>query len=801
MALTLPDAFKNKNIVQNWLFQLHYDDESAFIGTSFYDTTVTNVFYRGVVLNKPSIRESINLEQSKSRTGNVTLTLANFSYLGDDFSAELYGTRKYLNRLLKIYIQPNRVTALSDCLLIYTGKVKSISHTVDTIKLNIEAKRPWDGIEIPSTKTSKNNYYPVSYGDYRPNASLSSTTSVSITTSASSSTDDFRLRKTLYPIPVEEIRGETVFALTGEWTQTSKAWAHYYEKSLDKFIPLANHASTYTTVDAANESYGDGYATRFHKNLLRSTLFKPTSRVSSGTGWASNDNAFNSDVIDTSTYTEFSVETNAFTDEDAADIKFSIPQLTGVPNALSVYFIVKGLCSFSKTSGSGEIRIELINNTYTNEDIAGHFTFTDTGSNNETMVAGTGGNTDVSSAAFISSGDSIHTNWASSGDGWGEDLIVRIKEELQSGTLDGTYSLDFRLYDVFLQATTKLDYAPVIEYKGFWAGSTSYAKNDGVTYEDINYMALTAHTSTDDTDTGTGRPNTADTTAWSPIPQTSGKSEAAKQLDDIKYVYSGADGLPDNGWNSSAAITEIHEAHRDILHRFTSYTNSNTPTNWGSGTNINSIKDWQIRYWINEPTLLINVLEKLQYEGGFIFRFNGQNAGEYVFIPDSISTDHTLGTEDLSSLDISLTDVSKVVARMDIDYRKHPATGGYQTSVSASNSTAISDLLIGTNENKKTIRLDAYVGDASGENDIPTAATSNPNDDWYSYYDQILGSQKIIVKAEVVNPAFYGIDVGDFVAFSDMPVDPFGLSWSGKDFIVTGVTRQIGKLKCEFREV
>ena len=61
MALTLPDAFKNRNIVQNWLFQLYYDDESAFLGTSFYDTKVDNVFYRGVVLNKPSIRESINL--------------------------------------------------------------------------------------------------------------------------------------------------------------------------------------------------------------------------------------------------------------------------------------------------------------------------------------------------------------------------------------------------------------------------------------------------------------------------------------------------------------------------------------------------------------------------------------------------------------------------------------------------------------------------------------------------------------------------------------------------------------------
>ena len=99
--------------------------------------------------------------------------------------------------------------------------------------------------------------------------------------------------------------------------------------------------------------------------------------------------------------------------------------------------------------------------------------------------------------------------------------------------------------------------------------------------------------------------------------------------------------------------------------------------------------------------------------------------------------------KDLGTLDISLTDINKTITRMNIEYRKHPARNGYVTKVSATNSTAISDLKIGTNENKKTIRLDAYVGDTSSENDIPTASTSNVNDDWYSYYDNIIGNQKL----------------------------------------------------------
>jgi hypothetical protein len=469
--------------------------------------------------------------------------------------------------------------------------------------------------------------------------------------------------------------------------------------------------------------------------MVRKALTKLSERVNSAGGWASNNNILDGEVAETSTYTEYNLSGD-FTNGQSHSIKFVMPQLQGFTSLLQFHYLLSGTCTFITTSGSGQIRIKLIDDTFGGNDTLGYFEFNGAASNNTTLRASPG-DSGISSVALISSGSDRDSAFLADSSGWGADWELQVVHHLQSGTLDGELDGYFRIYDVFIEAILQLDF-----------NNTS---NGGT------------------------------------------KSDAYKFLDDLEYVYCGANGLTDNGWNSNSAITEIHEAHRDLLHRFTSYTNSNTPTNWGSGTNINSIKDWRVRYWINRPVELIKVLEKLQYEGGFIFRFNGQNAGEYIFIPDSISTDHTLGKDDLGSLDISLSDVSKVVARMDIEYRKHPATNGYQTSVSASNSTAISDLLIGTNENKKTIRLDAYVGDASGENDIPTSATSNPNDDWYSYYNQILGSQKIIVKAEVVNLAFYGIDVGDFVAFTDMPVDPFGLSWSGKDFIVTSVTRQLDK--------
>ena len=77
MSLTLTTAFTEKTAIkENWLFQLFYDDESStdFFGVSYYDTTVESVDYKGCVLNKATIRESINLESSTAKTSSVNLT-------------------------------------------------------------------------------------------------------------------------------------------------------------------------------------------------------------------------------------------------------------------------------------------------------------------------------------------------------------------------------------------------------------------------------------------------------------------------------------------------------------------------------------------------------------------------------------------------------------------------------------------------------------------------------------------------------------------------------------------------------
>ena len=66
-----------------------HDDTDAIYWNNFTpialgSTTVDSVYYHGIITNKPSVRESINLVRSTAKVSNVSLGLVNFQYKGDD---------------------------------------------------------------------------------------------------------------------------------------------------------------------------------------------------------------------------------------------------------------------------------------------------------------------------------------------------------------------------------------------------------------------------------------------------------------------------------------------------------------------------------------------------------------------------------------------------------------------------------------------------------------------------------------------------------------------------------------------
>ena len=62
---------------------------------------------------------------------------------------------------------------------------------------------------------------------------------------------------------------------------------------------------------------------------------------------------------------------------------------------------------------------------------------------------------------------------------------------------------------------------PGVNWQDAWSdynssfSATNYYINDGVEYNGSAYICLVAHTSTNDSDTGTGKPDTASSTVWS----------------------------------------------------------------------------------------------------------------------------------------------------------------------------------------------------------------------------------------------------------------------------------------------
>lgn len=247
-----------------------------------------------------------------------------------------------------------------------------------------------------------------------------------------------------------------------------------------------------------------------------------------------------------------------------------------------------------------------------------------------------------------------------------------------------------------------------------------------------------------------------------------------------EYVYIGGDGL-EKSWSSGVA-TKIHEFHRDILHRYLDITTA--PTNYSTLDTARS--SWTARFWEVEPTSAKDILETLQYEGGFIFLLN-QDIPKYIFIPDSVTVDHANVTKSqINKLKISHTGIGDLITKMTINYEKHPAKNEHLTTTTYT-SAERANYNFTTNENVAEVNLDALVGAVSGG--------SNRNDSFTNYYDKITGTLKLLISCDFVDPSLGAkVEVGDFVTFdnSNMDTAPFGGAWTSKNFIVTSVNRKLG---------
>ncbi|MBT7349842.1 hypothetical protein HN803_03540 [candidate division WWE3 bacterium] len=703
MSLTLPttgydDQVKLGNIVENWIMQVGFDDfpttATDFLPISLHPTTIGSVYYHGVVQKSPTVRDSIDLTTSTAKSGNVTLSLNNIQYKGDDLSAELFGgTRNYINRTVKIYSCMPGATALTDCLQVAQLRTVDIKHDDNTITISLVEQRPWDFISFPQFKTTIGQIYePVSFGNFTKNTYSDYATPQYLTALTS---------KAYRPIPLNSTLDAEMRFVNGDQAETgSDGGIAFFDKNLDVFLPVTD-ADTDSTTEDGSETLGCDVT------LKRGFSIKPSSSSTSQTTGdivlANADRAYNGNDAD---YMSLSFDVTAGDQSDRHIELFKLEMPSGDFSQGKMFMTYRVIVTAATDTSNVDIVLSSGVGSFSNTNITSHVA--------KTTITGV---TMTDNSGEISL-----------------DVVFAVGSP---GDLD----VEIRVYELYFEL------------------------------------------------------------------------EELEGDDKATVMFTAGDGLPQSYNGGSGDVTTGLSAHRELLKLFSGYdVADNALFNWNtsfpsSGSlNIEASRitaPWNIRAWDLDPTLLKKYLEQIQYEFGFIFKWRAEGSGSYWFIKNSYSSGDesaTLTEKDVRNLKVSNTSFSELITRMDINYKRHPAENRYISSSPSANTTARTAWNIQTEENIVEVNLDMNV-------DTPaTDQSGDPNDDFYSYYDNIFGDIKLIVECEIVNPKYYNLETGDIVIFNYSIVDPFGYIWDtsstgGKWFMITDLTRSIGSMKIKCREV
>ena len=678
MALSQGSWSPASGMRENWLVQIDDSSGSNKKYYSFFDQTVNSVAYSGRILNKPSIRESINLFGSTSTTSNLSLEIDNTDETTDTL---LFGTNTYLNREVRVYscLESGTVANFNNIPLIYTGRLESMTHNESSVSLSIVAKMPWDNVSIPNVYSAEKVLAPIAYGDFTGNDSLYIGTG----------TDNWR------PAPFTKADAANAFFVPGtiaDGTLDSKT--SHYVSTRDGFVPFETQSSGTTTVGSV-EIVTVGVNGKYKYYTTPSS----NAQNSTATG-ITETNVANSYDLDTGTFATFAYSDTISTGQD----RYHVERYTVQETESGTQFVLTyRIASYSKATD-----VALLEVTPTLETALD-------------SITGTTHSANAGSDQTLTLVTTAPTTYV--------DLKIRFQTEEAEDTSGGAAAVNLTAYEL----------------------SVSNVKNK----------------------------------------------------DDLKQVYVAVDGFPSNGsWSGNAnVLTELHEFHRDICNRFLGATSVNT-TAWNA---LNSAKDWQGRLWEGKKKPVKSILDQLAFEGGFCYTFSASGELKYIFVADSYSSaDHTLDKNDLRGITISHTPISNMIMDMTVNYNRHPAKDEFRSQVTDSDSTLRTNYNIGSTEQKHTFDLD-YLTTGQGSDLDCAAVGANPNDGFMNYYGSLLVSPRILIKAQIVNPAKFNMELGDICTFSSMPTaKAFNKTFTAsgdKYYMITSISRVSGSIDCEFTNV
>ena len=763
MAITLPEDFSKTSHKENWLVQLYYGDESNFTGIAFADTEVGISAWENASEKYEEIDDHWNNVDIATTSGSNFYhgVITSTSGVRDSFDLEKQ-TASTSNMSFTIANFKLNGTNFSEQILNgsnnYINRKVDVYFQPDDVDSIGKCVRIFTGrltdfnhneSTINLTITTRRPYDNLTYpnvrsanGNYFPIAFGDYTASSS--TYASPEYAD-NLSKAVHPVPVDQTTKYFFFCLNHENTGSTDSTLYYYDNSLDAFLPVED------SNDA--EAYSNGFALKTRTHLKRHFKFKPYNiilRLFDG------DNAIDGTTDQDSSGTFGTLELGGSDISDSSS-PFNIQVNKDQTFNLRAFDDLPALSSSFSSNNHG-------------------LTFT-----------------------FVWRMTNFYAT--SSGDFEFNNLKVFDISEGTSTELDEYEGAD-------IPGTNSASGIDIGEQVGTSNRATDYINNGG--YPDGFKMRVQRNAVADNNVTlplGTSSKNVLKFydmrfTATTAIDTKNDKTDGNARISEIKQLYSGHDGFSKSYSGGSGTASTGLEAHREIIKKTMGIDDVDENIyNWSDVYADRVTSAWNIRYWELEPRPVIDILEQIQQEFCFIFKFRvHDNSLAYYHIKDSYSSGDvttTLSADDIADIEINNTSFDKLLTSVVVNSEKHPAKNVYMSTDSDSNSAARTKYNIATNENIKEFNLDMLVNKANVNLD------DNPNDGFQSYMGNLFLDVKLEISCKIVNnQKGYLLETGDIVQFdsSNMPVKAFADNWS-KYFMIIKTNRGVGSNSIVAREV
>ena len=767
-------------IKENWLVQIFKNSNSsnlvnntpdlALCFASQYDKSVATlknssnveIPYYPVIINKPTIKNSLDLKSFTTQTGSITLNLADTDIVIGDSKKRLmeeFGS-SYVNAQVNVLSVIDDDTTNANCLQIFSGKISSFTYSGNVIILRVVSSRPFQDTSLPNTKTAgvtDGLDIPYVLGNFASNSGAVSSSATNV-----------------YPVPFLRNDGShLLFTLPDKLSSGTTNALEYYDSSLQRFLPvtMTTAEKTITSVDGCNSVKVPIDLVRSFQVLpddLQDELGNPNNGYVDSAGNFSGENSNIANAYDDSASTSATItgeinpsgQTNT---EAGLTFRIKLPTPTGKITALTM---TSQFDYSSTTSDGGGLENTSGLHVFINKTLTGN----NANTSGAVDVLGSSGNPQTANVSHNASADlfsSLVTD-----NQMPEDLVLTFM--IRAGAISSSekQNIDFSiaLKRLSFQITTTNDSStePI--------ASTSFNAGINKLYlgSDINTPTFNQHSDADDD-------------VDNPV-------SIHREL--LKNVLS-LDITDDTELNDSGYVA----------------TSDLRSSDQSSGK-------WASRLILQSPQSLEGLLRKLQYEGCFFFAFSpqekqigtgpsGLSRFRYFTIADSPSEDIQLSQNDISSYSLSMTSTEDLETHLVANFDRHPAENRYKSSDTNKSSTH-DTIFENSNHSKKEVNLDLLFSKVARDttNDVRNAS-------WMNFRKSLFGEYKTIVNARIIDPEKYGLlEVGATISFGDitfgslgdpfseisdtfdsfvaMPSRLFDQSFANKEYYITSLTRGLG---------